>query len=226
MRLLKSLYGYCMSGKLFWEEHAIVLKNFGMTPCDAAPAFWYKHYPNNDGLLVLQYSDDLMYAATKQSLSDDFLGALSACFEHVLNPRADWYLQARITQDAEGNMLLDQHRYSRAVIQQYLLNMPTEPSKIVLNKYLDPLPTDFTWTRDDNSNNHPEMCLLEVEYGFKVSCGHWFVQLSGEHINKGYVCSAQVLQVHVHARTSSFQGIETPLVSYLVSSSWCFEVLL
>ncbi len=60
MQLLKSLYGYCMSGKLFWEEQAIVLKNFGMTPCDAAPAFWYKHYPTNDVLLVLQYSDDLM----------------------------------------------------------------------------------------------------------------------------------------------------------------------
>jgi hypothetical protein len=48
MRLLKSLYGYCMSGKLFWEEQAIVLNNFGLKPCDAAPALWYKHYPNED----------------------------------------------------------------------------------------------------------------------------------------------------------------------------------
>jgi hypothetical protein len=167
MRLLKSLYGYCMSGKLFLEEQAIVLNNFGLKPCDAAPALWYRHYPNEDVLMVLQYSDDLLYAATKQSIIEDFLRALTARFEHEPNDQADWYLQARISQDAEGNLLLDQHRYSRAIKQRYLPNMPLEPSKIVLNKYRDPLPIDFTWTSADNSKSHVEMRLLEVEFGFK-----------------------------------------------------------
>jgi hypothetical protein len=45
--------------------------------------------------------------------------------------------------------------------------MPLEPSKIVLNKYRDPLPIDFTWTSADNSKSHVEMRLLEVEFGFK-----------------------------------------------------------
>ena len=63
--LLKALYGYTYSGKFLYEEQAeFVINTLGFTKFQSAPALYFKRLPNNGLALLLQYSDDILIAAT------------------------------------------------------------------------------------------------------------------------------------------------------------------
>ena len=167
LRLVKGLYGYFRSGRNFWEEQAIFFTEFGLISCDAAPALWYKHYPDGHVLLILQYSDDLLFAATCDKIRKSFVDALSQRFEHTPKPVADWYLQARIIQHADHSFTLDQFRYNLAIVRRYLPNAPENPSEEDAACFIDPLPSEFVWTKEDNSAAVDDVKILECEFGFK-----------------------------------------------------------
>jgi hypothetical protein len=117
---------------------------------------------------VLQYSDDVLHFGEnykeclqfKQEISNRFL------VEHT--EQASWYLQARITQDADGNVTFDQSRYARAIVESYLPNAPACPNDLELVRYMDPLPKEFKWTIDDKSPNVDATAELEGEFGFRL----------------------------------------------------------
>ena len=167
LRLLKGLYGHHLSGKYFWEEQADFFTVYGLRSCEAAPALWYLHFGENDILIVLQYSDDLLFACTDDDKKADFLKALSKRFDHTANPIASWYLQARIRQDEKFNITLDQYRYSRSVVRRYLPNSPAEASPQDCKRYSDPLPYGFKFSIKDLSKTEEEVKKLESEYGWK-----------------------------------------------------------
>jgi len=96
-----------------------------------------------------------------------FKKALSERFDVNIAPRADWYLQARIRQDANGNIILDQQRYSKSIVRRYLPNAADVPTPDDIRRYRSPLPGDFKWTKADNSANKKEVEALEREYGFR-----------------------------------------------------------
>jgi hypothetical protein len=101
--LMKVLYGYTFSGKFLYEEQEEFLISFGMqsTPM---PTLWRMHLPGSGILMVLQYSDDFLITSTDAIIKDKFKTALSTHFEMEWKPQADWFLQARIRQDASGNI--------------------------------------------------------------------------------------------------------------------------
>jgi hypothetical protein len=167
-RLLKGLYGYFLSGKLFWQEQADFFVSFGLKALDSAPALWRMTTPDGHTLLVLQYSDDLLHACTSYKLKAKFLDALSKRFDCETKPFADWYLQARISQDKDFNITLDQQRYSKAVVQRYLPSASAEPSTADSKKFENPLPYDYKWTSSDNSATIADVATLEREFGFKM----------------------------------------------------------
>ena len=106
--LLKALYGYRLSGKFLWEDQAEFFESQGFVPCSAGPALWYRRLDDGGLLLLLQYSDDMLFASTCAKSKAAFLMDLRARFDCLVQPTADWYLQAHIHQDSNKNVTLDQ----------------------------------------------------------------------------------------------------------------------
>jgi len=125
--MLKALYGYTFSGKFLYKEQADFLKEQGFRET-AIVALWKKTFEDGTVVLVLQYSDDFLAAGTNTKHMEAFKKALSERFDVNIAPRADWYLQARIRQDANGNIILDQQRYSKSIVRRYLPNAADVPT--------------------------------------------------------------------------------------------------
>lgn len=71
--------------------------------------------------------------------TEAFLEALKEGCGVEAKPQADWYLQTRIQQDKDGNMTLDQMRYSKAMVARFLPTFANEiPSKQDLKKCASP----------------------------------------------------------------------------------------
>ena len=164
--LKKALYGYTFSGKLLYEEQAEFLESEGFRKTEVI-ALWKRERPAGKIILILQYSDDFLIAHNDPVIADEFKTKLGMRFKVETRPNADWYLQARIQRDAEGNYLLDQQRYSKSIVRRYLPNAPEVPTERDLHKYRSPLPHGFKWTKEDNSKHKGEVVSLEDEYGFR-----------------------------------------------------------
>ena len=164
--LLKALYGYTFSGKFLYEEQAEFLESQGFRQTSIV-ALWIKNFPNGSIILVLQYSDDFLAAGDNDEHNTEFKRAISERFDVEIHPQADWYLQARIRQDRHGNIVLDQQRYSKAIVRRYLPSAPSEPTERDVQRYWSPLPHGFKWTKADNSKTRSDVRDLEREYGFR-----------------------------------------------------------
>ena len=167
LRCLKALYGWHQSGQLLWQAVEAFFLEFGLTQSVANKALWYLHTDDGKMLQVLQYSDDGLIACNNESLKAKFIRTLKQRFDCNVSDTADWYLQSRITHDQNYNITLDQQRYCLSMLRRFLPNLPDEPSSTDLTKYANPLPYDFTWTKQDRSTNLEEVKTLEQEFGFR-----------------------------------------------------------
>ena len=85
---------------------------------------------------VLVYSDDWLFASTCRKLKEESEKALKERFDVGFQARANWYLQASISQDAHGNIYLDQKRYAASIIHRYILtSVTTTPTDEDLKGY-------------------------------------------------------------------------------------------
>jgi Reverse transcriptase (RNA-dependent DNA polymerase) len=164
--LLRALYGYTYSGKRLYEEQEEFLLKQGFVQSTML-GIWVKHLLHGGLFILLLFADDLLSACTDSSALHQFKIALSARFEVSWKPVADWYLQARIEQDPYGNISIDQSRYSKSIVQRYIPNTPETPTAKDMFMYLNPLPRDCKWTKDDNSATIEDVQALEREYGYR-----------------------------------------------------------
>jgi hypothetical protein len=110
-----------------------------------------------------------MFSASTDSTEHlQFKTTLSKRFEIESNDHANWYLQAHINQDADGNITLDQSQYARSIVERYLPNAPTDPSESDLEQYHNPLPIVFKFTKEDCSAADAEVKILESDFGCRV----------------------------------------------------------
>jgi hypothetical protein len=124
------------------------------------PALWKRTFSDGSIHLVLQYSDDFLSAATSPTYHLKFKEALESRFSIEWPPRADRYMQARIQQVKEGNIYLDQQRYSKAVVKRYIPTaslMPTDNDK---SQYASPLPTNFNFSSAGSQIKRPKICQI------------------------------------------------------------------
>ena len=166
--LERALYGYTYSGKFLYEDIAEYLKSLGFYQCPSAPALWRRRSKEGHMYFVLQYSDDILHFGESHKEYIQFNKDISDRFLVESTERASWYLQARITQDADGNVTFDQSRYAKAIVERYLPNAPACPTKHDLIKYADPLPKEFKWTIEDKSEDMEATRQLEREFGFRL----------------------------------------------------------
>jgi hypothetical protein len=101
-----------------------------------------------------------LIASTDAIIKNKFKTALSTRFEIEWKPHADWFLQARIQQDAVGNISLDQHRYAESVVGKYLPTASPTPSPTDLRKSASPLPTNMVWTKVNSSKTETNVVIL------------------------------------------------------------------
>ena len=212
LEMLKALYGYKFCGKRLYEEQEDFLtdQNFKQAPM---PGLWFKYLTDNGIFLVLIFADDQLSASTSSKAHHEYKTALCERFEVEWHPIADWYLQARIQRDKDGNITLDQSRYSKAIVQRYLPNAAEVPTPVEMRKYHNPLPRAFTWSKNDNSKTTSEADELENEYSYR------FIEVVGSLI---FLANTAVRSCSLYARCVS--TCTWPVALTIVRSIICFII--
>ena len=86
--------------------------------------------------------------------------------------RANWYLQAAITRDADGNLYLDQKQYAASIVQRYIPTAVTgAPSEEDMQRFSSPLPPDFKFSKNNQlptEGYEKTLKELETEFGFRM----------------------------------------------------------
>ena len=175
--LLKALYGYNYSGKFLYQDQAEFLESQGFEQ-SGLPGLWIKHLEEGEIMLFLHYVDDILFSSTDEIAKTEFLAAMKARFDIEVKPRADWYLQTRVQQDKDGNILLDQSRYAKSMVTRFAPAFANrEPTEHERQKYASPALTTFRYTKDDCSENQEAVEQLEHEFGFRfielIGCFNW-----------------------------------------------------
>jgi len=152
LELQKALYRLSFSGLLLYEHLSEFLTDFGLQP-SVMNGFWFKRLKDGGLLIFLAYSDDCLSCCSSDEVHEEFRTAFARKFPLNAQPNANWYLAARIKRDKDGNMSLDQYRYSRSICMRYLPNAEMEASEEDKKKFVDPLPRTFEWTNQDNSKD-------------------------------------------------------------------------
>jgi hypothetical protein len=117
-------------------------------------------------IAILNAVDDQLYFATSPDLKQWFESATQARFDVTLMGQATWYLQSRITQEADYSITVDQTRYAALIVAKYMPassmdNISEEEKK----KYGAPLPNLEVMTKADCSTNHSEVLDLQAKHG-------------------------------------------------------------
>ena len=199
--LVKALYGYNYSGKFLYQDQAEFLKVHCQMEETALPGLWVKHLDNGGTLMLLHYVDDILTACTDERAHHDFLAKLGTHFVIETKPRADWYLQTRIQQDEEGNITLDQTRYSISMLQRFLPHFANqEPTEVEVRRYSAPLPFDISLTMDDCSPDKERIEALEQEYGFR------YIEAIGALNWLAYTCFEEIYAIRKLCRFMSKPG--------------------
>jgi hypothetical protein len=130
-------------------------------------ALWIKYFAPGEFVIILHYSDDVLAAGFPDVHHHNFIAGLKQCFSVSHKARADFYLQARIRSDVNGNIYLDQQRYAKAIINRYLTTFDASPSERDKQKYWHPKTSTNKWTKLDNSNNINDVKQLERQYNLR-----------------------------------------------------------
>ena len=89
---------------------------------------------------------------------------------------AHWYLAARISQDANYNITIDQSRYAKSIVQRYLTPAGVKKSDKEVSSVL---PTSFIPTKTDCPETIEESMAMQKEYNIDYpSCVGSLIYLS------------------------------------------------
>ena len=153
-------------------------------------------------------------------MKTEFRAALSKRFDVDFQGRANWYLQAAISSDKDGNLYLDQRRYAASIVERYI---PTavvgEPTVEDKQKDSSPLPSDFKWTKEDNLPEGGDLKQVETEFGFRM------IELAGSLNYLAHTAVVAIFAIHKMCRftgtpwTQAFQSRTALVASHHVPSS-------
>jgi Reverse transcriptase (RNA-dependent DNA polymerase) len=162
--LRKSAYGINSAGQLWAEELFGWYIELGFSQSLVEPSL-FKYKKENDWIILVSYCDDTAYFASSDKMRKKFEKAMCQRFDCKLLGQLHWFLQARITQDAEYNITIDQSRYCASMSKRFLPNEEiVAPSAADQQKYLAPLPNGMVFTKEDRSTNENEVRGLQAEF--------------------------------------------------------------
>jgi hypothetical protein len=121
-------------------------------------------------LCLLNAVDDQLYFSNCDDMRREFEAAVKKDFDVDFLGQAHWYLQARVTQNADFSITLDQSRYAALICNRFI---PTLPIATITDadreRYRSVLPFGFIATKQDLADDMLEVKRLEDEFGFKYA---------------------------------------------------------
>jgi hypothetical protein len=79
-----------------------------------------KVYPDGSFVKLIVYVNDKLFFGNNEATLQEFKDKLAKRFDVEFLGQAHWYLSARIHQDADFNVTLDQARYCKAIVNRFL----------------------------------------------------------------------------------------------------------
>ncbi len=96
------------------------MRREGFTQSRSNPYFFCKVFPDGSYVKLIVYVDDKLFYGNNEATLQEFKDKLSKRFDVEFLGQAHWYLSARIHQDADFNITLDQARYCKAIVNRFL----------------------------------------------------------------------------------------------------------
>jgi hypothetical protein len=182
LRLERSAYGINSAGRLWAEELFGWYQEYGFVQSQVEPSL-FTYSNGDDWIILLSYCDDTAYFCSTDAARQAFETAMCKRFDCKLLGQLHWFLQARITQQTNYDITLDQTRYTTAMCKRLLPNHdPTTATPRDITKYAAPLPADTIFTKEDCSKDAIEMRSLEEEFQFEfpvvIGCLLWVLNTS------------------------------------------------
>jgi hypothetical protein len=127
-------------------------------------------------LRLIVYIDDCLYFATSDATREKFQKELTARFDVELQGLAHWYLAARIQQDKDFNVTMDQSRYAKSIVTRFLEPAGVKKSNISHGSIL---PASFILTSKDMTETAHESSKMQEDYNLDyASCVGSLIYLS------------------------------------------------
>ncbi len=108
------------------------------------------------------YVDDKLFFGNNEATLQEFKDKLSKRFDVEFLGQAHWYLSARIHQDTDFNVILDQARYCKAIVNRFLEKAGAKKKPRFHSTIL---PADFVPSAEDYSKDEESAKILQEEYG-------------------------------------------------------------
>ena len=174
--LVKAMYGMTLSGKYWYEEFKEWLVSIGFNICPTCPVLFTRIEADGTLLRLIVYIDDCLYFSTSDVSREKFQKQLVDRFNVELQGQAHWYLAARISQDKDFNVTMDQSRYAKSIVTRYLDAAGVKKSNMPHGSIL---PMSLTLTSKDLAETPEESSKLQEAYNIDyASCIGSLIYLS------------------------------------------------
>ncbi len=176
LRLVKNIHGRTYSGKYWYLDLKDWLHEEVFTQLRASPCFFCKVFSDGSNVKLIVYVDGKLFFGNNEATLQEFKDKLSKRFDVEFLGQGHWYLSARIHQNANFYVTLDQAWYCKAIVNR-LLEKAGAKKKPRFHSTI--LPAEFASSLEDCSEDEETAKALQEEYGINfASCVGALLHLS------------------------------------------------
>jgi hypothetical protein len=111
---MKAMYDMTLTGKKWFEEFRDWLVSVGFIQSETCPVLFARHESYGSFLSIIFYIYGGLYFATSEGALDIFKKEIPLIFNVDFQGTDHWYLSARIHQEKQHTITMDQARYARS----------------------------------------------------------------------------------------------------------------
>ncbi len=150
------------SGKYSYLDLKDWLVEEWFTQSRTSPCFFCKLFPDGSYVKLIVYVDNKLFFGKNDATLQEFKDKPSKRFVVEFLGQAHWYLSAKIYQDADFKITLDQARYCKAIVNRFLEKAGTKKKPRFHSTIL---PAEFVPSVEDCSKDEETERTLQEEYG-------------------------------------------------------------
>ncbi len=155
------------SGKYWYLDLKEWLNEEGFAQSRATPCFFCKLFPDGSYITLIIYVDDKLFFGNYVDTLQEFKDKLSKRIGVESLEQSRWYLSARIYQDANFKITMDQARSGKAIINCFLKKPGAKKKPRFFSTIL---PAEFVPSVEDCFKDEETDKTLQEEYGVDYAC--------------------------------------------------------